>query len=258
MKMYPCVCLDLDGTMYRGTDVVPFAAEFVRSLQSQGIQPFFITNNASKTPTQLVEKLHSFGIKTDEEHVVSSALATAYYVKTRYPNQQVFAIGGEGVQHALQAAHVSIVKENSDVVVMGLDRELNYDKLAQGCLEVARHREFVVTNGDKKFPTEVGMYPGNGALAKVIEHATGVEPTIIGKPFGYMLEMIQAMHDFAKEDMVIVGDNYDTDILAGIHFGIDTVHVNTGVSSTVEVQEKDLKPTYLLENLREWTLELSH
>ena len=254
MKNYKAYCLDLDGTVYRGTEVVPEAAEFVSKLQSKGIEPFFVTNNASMTQAQLNAKLAKFSIQTDNQQIISSAIAAAKYISRWYPNKSVYMIGSDGLNEALKQEGIVQVEENADVVVMGIDPSITYEKLAVACLEVRKGAVFLSTNRDLAFPSERGLLPGNGAFTTLVAASTGTEPVYIGKPEGHMLDAILYEHSFKKEEMVMIGDNYDTDILAGIHFGIDTAHVNTGVTPMEAVLEKETQPTHLFENLGFWEI----
>ncbi|WKA52199.1 TIGR01457 family HAD-type hydrolase [Planococcus liqunii] len=254
MKNYKAYCLDLDGTVYRGTEPIAEAVDFVRRLQTEGIEPFFVTNNASMTQLQLHQKLARFGIDTTESQIMSSALAAAKYIKRWYPNKTVFVIGSDGLHQALAQEGISQVEQDADIVVMGIDPAVNYEKLATACLEVRKGAVFLSTNRDLAFPSERGLLPGNGAFTTLVAASTGVDPVYIGKPEGHMLDAILYEHGFEKNDMVMIGDNYDTDILAGVHFEIDTVHVNTGVTPMEDVMKKDVQPTHLLEHLGFWTL----
>ncbi|MGK7379433.1 TIGR01457 family HAD-type hydrolase [Planococcus sp. 1R117A] len=254
MKDYKAYCLDLDGTVYRGTEPVTEAAAFVHRLQLKGIEPFFVTNNASMTQQQLNQKLARFGIETTESQIMSSAIAAAKYIKRWYPNRSVFMIGSDGLSQALEQEGISRVEKDADIVVMGIDPNVNYDKLATACLEVRKGAVFISTNRDLAFPSERGLVPGNGAFTTLVSVSTGVEPIYIGKPEGHMLDAIMYEHDFDKSDMVMIGDNYDTDILAGVHFEIDTVHVNTGVTPMEDVIKKDVQPTHVLEHLGFWDI----
>ncbi|WP_203334320.1 TIGR01457 family HAD-type hydrolase [Planococcus beigongshangi] len=254
MKAYKAYCLDLDGTVFRGSELIPEAADFIKRLQGKGIEPFYVTNNASMTAIQFKEKLKAFGIAASDGRIMASSIAAAKYIKRWYPGKTVFMIGSEGVEQALHDEGIERVSENADVVVMGIDRNINFEKLATACLEVRKGAAFLSTNGDLAFPSERGLIPGNGAFTKVVSESTGIEPVFIGKPEGHMLEAIQYEFGFGLEDMVMIGDNYDTDILAGIRFGIDTVHVNTGVTPTEEVASKDIQPTHAIENLSFWEL----
>jgi 4-nitrophenyl phosphatase len=251
MKTYKAYCIDLDGTVYRGKEPILETVQFVHHLQQQGIEPFFVTNNASQTPDQVQSKLNALGINAKRSHIMTSAMAAAKYIAMNYPNVSVSMIGEKGLREALQENGVKIVESSQDVFVMGIDRNINFEKLAQACLDIRKGAVFISTNSDRAFPNERGFMPGNGAFTALVQTSTGVDPIFIGKPQGLMLEIIQLEHQLAKEDMVMIGDNYDTDILAGISFGIDTIHVNTGVTSTEEVLTKSSLPTVTLENLLE-------
>lgn len=252
MKSYKAYCLDLDGTVYRGKEAVAEAPGFVARLQAKGIEPFFVTNNASMTQAQLNAKLAKFGVVTEDKQIMSSAIAAAKYISRWYPNKSVYMIGSDGLNEALQQEGIVRVEENADVVVMGIDPAITYEKLAVACLEIRKGAVFLSTNRDLAFPSERGLLPGNGAFTALVAASTGVEPIYIGKPEEHMLDAILYEHGFEKEEMVMVGDNYETDILAGIHFGIDTAHVNTGVTPMEDVLEKEAQPTYVLENLDFW------
>lgn len=252
IKRYKAYCLDLDGTVYRGEAPVQEAARFVSRLQEDGIEAFYVTNNASKTQDQLYEKLKRVGVPADKSRIMSSAVAAAKYIKRWYPGRTVYLIGSDGLKEALDAEGIERVEQQADIVLMGLDLQISYDKLSRACLEVQKGAVFLSTNKDLAFPSEQGFLPGNGSFTAVVSKATDVDPVFIGKPEIHMLEAIQQEWGFEKEDMVMIGDNYDTDIQAGIRFGIDTVHVNTGVTSMDAVMQKDHPATHLLENLGFW------
>lgn len=249
MKNYKAYCLDLDGTVYRGIEAVPESAAFVSRLQEKGIEPFYVTNNASMTQQQLADKLAHFGINAPHSHIMSSAIAAAKYIKHWYPGKNVYMIGSDGLGEALAQEGIKRVAEDADIVLMGIDRNINYEKLATACLEIRKGAIFLSTNRDLAFPSEKGLVPGNGAFTTLVAASTGVEPVYIGKPEMHMLEAIQLEFGYDKSEMVMIGDNYDTDIQAGIRFGIDTVHVNTGVTLMEDVLEKEVKPTYAIEDL---------
>jgi len=252
MKDYKGYCIDLDGTVYRGKEPIEETIHFIHLLQQKGIEPFYVTNNASHTPDQVLAKLQEFGVEAKRSHIMTSALAAAKYIALHYYGKEVSMVGDSGLREALLENGVNIVTSSQEVFVIGMDRSITYEKLAQACLDIRKGAVFISTNSDRAYPSERGLMPGNGAFTALLQTATGVEPIFIGKPQGNMLEIIQLEQQFAKEDMVMIGDNYNTDILAGIEFGIDTVHVNTGVTSTEEVLSKSIAPTVTLENLLDW------
>ncbi|WP_318616870.1 TIGR01457 family HAD-type hydrolase [Sporosarcina sp. YIM B06819] len=252
MDHYKAICLDLDGTVYRGTEPIPEAVSFIASAQARGINPYFITNNSSMTRLQLQEKLASFDIQTDTAHIMTSAIAVAKYCKENYSGASVLMIGENGLEEALVSEGIELTMDKPDVVIMGIDRGITYDKLAAACLALRAGAHFIATNSDKAFPTERGLVPGNGSFVQLMEAATGKSPIFVGKPESYMLGFIQQENGYRKEEMIMVGDNYDTDIQAGIRFGIDTLHVAGGVTSSEDVLLKEQQPTYHFQSLLEW------
>lgn len=252
MLNYKAYCLDLDGTVYKGKTPIKEAVEFVHFLQRNGIDPFFVTNNSSMTQKQLQQKLSLMDIHTNEDHIISSAIAAANYISEHYYGKSVYMIGENGLHEALELKKIDCTEGLAEVVVMGIDHHINYEKLANACLSVRAGAAFLSTNSDHAFPSERGFLPGNGAFTKLVEHSTGVEALFMGKPQPFMLELIQKKYGFNKDEMVMIGDNYETDILTGIRMGIHTAHLNSGVTRTEVVQQQLEKPTYLLESLSEW------
>lgn len=253
MKRYKAYCFDLDGTVYRGDEGIASAIAFIQKLQQEGIEPFYITNNATKTPEQVQQKLAALGIAAPLQHIYTSALVTATYVEQHFRQMKVQVIGSDGIRVALAEKGIHITNdEDASAVVMGLDREINYAKLASACLAIQNGAKLIGTNGDMKFPTEQGFVPANGSFVHLVATVTETEPLFIGKPSPIMLEAIAQAYHYSKNEMVMIGDNYQTDILCGIRFGCDTIHVNTGVTSTAQVQVQQEQPTYCLSSMAEW------
>ena len=252
MKKYQAYCFDLDGTVYRGKEAIQSAVRFIHKLQQQGINTYFITNNSSKTPEQLQQALENIGIISPTECIFSSALSTAKYVSKHYQDAKVHMIGSDGIKTALEAENIQLVDIDDarpDVVVIGLDRSIDYKKIIKACVAVQNGAVLIGTNQDIRFPSELGFLPGNGSFVQLVANVAAVEPIYIGKPSPVMLEMIRDKFGYKKEEMVMIGDNYETDISCGIQFGCDTIHVNTGVDDTATVLLKEQKPTYCVENL---------
>ncbi len=252
MKKYKAYCFDLDGTVYRGKKGIDSAIHFIHQLQNEQLEYFFVTNNSSKTPEQLQQVLADIGIDTPTNRIYSSALTTAKYIGQNFKDADIFMIGSDGIRSALEAEGLNLVDTDEarpDVVVMGIDRTVDYMKLVKASLAVQTGAKLVGTNEDIRFPSELGFLPGNGSFVRLVANVAQVEPTFVGKPSPVMLEVIQQEYGFKKEEMVMIGDNYDTDILCGIRFGCDTIHVNTGVVSTEIVLQKEHQPTYCIEEL---------
>ena len=252
MNQYKAYCFDLDGTVYRGKDPIPSSITFVKKLQAQGIEPFYVTNNSSKTRSQLQHTLRNFGVEAPLTHIYSSAFVTAKYIAEHYSNAKVYVIGSDGIKQSLNEEGIQVVneqQEHADVLVMGIDRTITYDKIAHACKLVQNGAKLIGTNPDLQFPSEEYFFPGCGSFVELVAKVSKVEPLFIGKPSPQLLNFIQKEHKFTKSEMVMIGDNYHTDILCGIEFGCDTIHVNTGVSSTEFVQQQAKRPTKCVENL---------
>ncbi|WP_099160006.1 TIGR01457 family HAD-type hydrolase [Virgibacillus ndiopensis] len=252
MKKYNGYLIDLDGTMYLGNERIEAATEFVDALHEQNIPYLFLTNNSSKTQAQVSDKLNKMEIKSTPEHVFTSSMATAKYIKQQKKAARCYVIGEEGLYDALENEGLIVAKEECDFVIVGIDREVNYEKLAGACLAIRNGAEFISTNGDVAIPTERGLLPGNGAITSVITVSTGSEPTFIGKPETVIMNEAMNTLGMDKKNILMVGDNYNTDILAGVHAGIDTLMVFTGVTPFKNYPNLDKKPTYYVHSLQEW------
>ena len=254
MKNYKGFLIDLDGTMYRGIEVIKEAVDFIHQLNELQLPYLFVTNNSSRTPEQVAKKLRAFGVKAEAENVFTSALATANYVYDQKKDASVYVIGEDGIHTAIQEKGLSINKENVDFVVIGMDRSISYEKFAQACLAVRSGATLVSTNADIAIPTEKGLLPGNGSLTSVITVSTRTEPIFIGKPEAIIMEQALKVLGTAKEETLMIGDNYDTDIMAGMNAGIDTLLVYTGITTKELLLGYKKKPTYVIDRLDQWDI----
>lgn len=249
---YQGYLIDLDGTMYRESERIDGAAEFVERLHDKGIPYLFITNNSSKTPQQISGKLTEMDIPSTPEQIFTSSIATAMYIKRIKEGTRVLCIGEEGLIAALEQEGFTITCESPDVVVVGIDRKINYEKMAKACLAIRAGAFFVSTNSDTAIPTERGLLPGNGALTSVMTASTGKKPVFVGKPETIIVDEAVKILGLPKTDTLLVGDNYDTDMLAGIRSGIDTLMVFTGVTQLEDLPDLPEKPTHCVHHLKEW------
>jgi 4-nitrophenyl phosphatase len=254
MKTYQGYLIDLDGTMYKGTERIEAASDFVKRLGQKNIPYLFVTNNSSRTPAQVAEKLRGFDIPAEEELVFTTSQATANYIYDRKKNASVYVIGEEGIRTALGEKGFQSARENADFVVVGIDRELSYEKLAVACLAVRNGAVFVSTNADIALPTERGFMPGNGSITAVISVSTQTNPIFIGKPESIIMEQALKVLGTSKEETLMVGDNYDTDITAGMNAGMDTLLVHTGVTTKEKLSGYKQKPTYSIDSLDHWKI----
>lgn len=250
--VYKGYLIDLDGTMYRGEEQIEEASDFIKALQERNLPYLFVTNNSTRKPEQVADKLLQFDIPAAPQQVFTTSMATANFIYERKQNASIYMIGEEGLHDALVEKGFTLVDSNPDFVVVGLDREVTYEKLAKACLAVRNGATFISTNGDIAIPTERGLLPGNGSLTSVITVSTTVNPIFIGKPESIIMEQALKVLGTTKEETLMVGDNYDTDILAGMNAGMDTLLVHTGVTSVERLTEYDVQPTHVVHSLTEW------
>lgn len=254
MKHYAGYLIDLDGTMYMGKERIPTAVDFVKKLNDKRLPYLFVTNNSTATKETVADRLSGFGVPVTPEHILTTSMATAQYIKNQKSDASIFYIGEEGLREALDEAGLTVTQEHPDFVVIGLDREVTYEKFAQATLGVQAGATFISTNPDRALPTERGLLPSNGALTAVVREATGVDPIYIGKPEAIIINQALEKIGLSKEEVLLVGDNYDTDIMSGINAGVDTLLVFTGVTTKEAIEKVDKKPTYQLNTLTEWHL----
>lgn len=240
--------LDLDGTLYQGSQAVPGADAFVERLRISGVQPVFFTNNATRTPQQVADKLGSLGIKAHPEEVCTSAQAAADWLKQHVdPDKGIVYIGMDGVEAALQEAgmrHAHVRSWHPDdfqpgAAVMGLDTSVTYADLAVFCRVVVGLRRFVLTNPDLALPGDGGLQPGNGAFGRLVEAVTGVGPVVTGKPEPYFVDYALRRFGAARDEVVLIGDNPRTDIALGKRCGVHTIRVRTGLGAWVASSEDE-------------------
>ncbi|WP_314406525.1 TIGR01457 family HAD-type hydrolase [uncultured Gemella sp.] len=248
IKSYKLYLIDLDGTIYNGEKKIKYAKEFVDYLNENNVDYLFLTNNSTKQPREVAEHLKKFDIETTQEHVFTSSDATKIYLESKgYKN--LYIIGENGLKNTLSIFNHKNTEEDVEAVVVGLDRELTYDKLAIATKAILNGAELIGTNPDTLLPTAHGFVPSNGGQVKYLEYATSTIATFIGKPSRIIMESAIKLFNYSKNQIVMIGDNYDTDIMSGINSGIDTIHVQTGVTSLEDIDKKEKKPTYSIENL---------
>lgn len=250
---YKGYLIDLDGTIYRGKTRIPAAETFVHELQRRQIPYLFVTNNTTRTPEMVQQSLAShFNLETSLESIYTASLATVDYMLDMGLGMSAYVIGEKGLQDAVTQAGFTIDEENPAYVVVGLDTQLTYDKLSIACLAIQKGAHFIGTNPDLRIPTERGELPGAGSLSSLLEAATGVSPIYIGKPQAIIMEKALERLGLQKEEALMVGDNYMTDIRAGIDNGIDSLLVLTGFTKADEVADLPVSPTFVLNSLAEW------
>ncbi|MBB6450207.1 4-nitrophenyl phosphatase [Geomicrobium halophilum] len=253
LASYQGYLIDLDGTIYRGKKVIEESRSFIRALSERQIPYMFLTNNSSRTAAEVAENLKRMGVEATARHVYTSSMGMAAYVRKHWRGQSVsaYVIGSRGLIQALEEIGVQFTDEHPDAVIVGIDRTFTYEKLAKAQKALCNGAILLATNGDEALPTEQGYMPGNGSIVAAIATASATKPTFIGKPESWIVEQALAALGTAKSNTLLVGDNYNTDILAGIRAGLPTLHVGTGVTSKQELAKKEVQPTHSVVHLQQ-------
>ncbi|HLH74173.1 MAG TPA: TIGR01457 family HAD-type hydrolase [Chloroflexota bacterium] len=244
------VLFDLDGVVYLGSTPLPGAQGVFDWLDHVGRPYCLVTNNSTRTPRQYRERLAAMGIRVPLPTIYTSALATAEYLNRQYPEgAPVYVIGEAGLQEALADAGFWVDECHPELVCVGLDQHLTYEKLKIAALAIRRGARFIAANPDRTLPTEIGLVPGCGAILAAIETATDVAPVVIGKPAATMLDLAVERLGVSKADVVIIGDRLDTDIEAGAAADITTVLVLTGVHRVEDIPKFSVAPDFIVDDL---------
>lgn len=238
------VLLDLDGTVYLGRNQVPGAADFVARLRERGLRCLFVTNRANRTPQEVCEHLQGYGIPCGAEDILTSAQATAQYLR----QGSAFCIGEHGLRVAMEEAGLRLTAERPDYVVVSYDREFNYAKLTQACRLIAAGATYIATNPDRALKTDQGIVPGTGAIIAAVTAGCGQMPVIIGKPERRIIDMALARLGMPAAEVMNVGDNLETDVLAGQRAGVRTALLLTGVSTRADADRFPTAPTWIAED----------
>ena len=242
-KGYIC---DMDGVLYAGDMVLPGVGEFVEWLLTNKKEFLFLTNASQRSPLELRQKLLRMGLDVPEEHFYTSALATAKFLARQAPGCTAYIIGGPGLINALHDVGITQNDIDPDYVVIGETQNYTYDTILRAVAHVLNGAKLIGTNPDITGPSEDGLIPACKALVAPVEIATGREAYFVGKPNPLMMRTGLRMLGVHSEDAVMIGDRMDTDVIAGIETGIETVLVLSGVTHQEDLDKYPYRPSYVL------------
>ncbi len=240
---------DMDGVIYHGNRLLPGVAEFMDWLKANDKNFLFLTNSGKYTPRELQEKLARMGLDVDESHFYTSALATANFLKTQAPGCSAYIMGEHGIHNALYDAGITYNDVNPDYVVVGEPSGYSIDMITRAIHMVNAGSKLIGTNYDLSGPTETGIAPACRALLAPIEMVTGKQAYYVGKPNPLMMRTGLRMLGVHSEEAAIIGDRMDTDIVAGIESGLDTVLVLSGVTTEEECRRYPYRPRLILKGV---------
>jgi NagD protein len=243
--------IDMDGVLVSGRTVIPGADQFIERLKARGAEYLVLTNNPIYTPRDLAHLLQTIGLDVPAARIFTSAMATARFLHSQRPGGTAFVIGESGLTEAVHSVGYVITNHNPDYVVLGETTTYNIELVTQAIRLVAAGARFIATNPDTSGPAEGGLVPACGAMAALIETASGVSPFFVGKPNPLMMRTALNYLDVHSEDTVMVGDRMDTDIVAGVESGMETILVLTGVTRREDVPRYPYQPTRIAESVAE-------
>lgn len=247
--------IDMDGVLWHGNVAIAGLTEFFQLLRAKNIRFILATNNASLTREQYVTKLANMGVAVALDEILTSGIATALYLAERYePSKtRVYVLGEEGASQPLAERGfilTGLYEVTADVVVVGKDSTLTWDKLATATLNVRNGAAFIGTNADTTLPTEHGITHGNGAILAAIQTGSGVAPVCIGKPEPIIYQQAIALLGADLDETIAIGDRLETDILGAVNTGIRSIMVLTGISGESDLVDSDYQPTWVLPDLQ--------
>ena len=244
--------IDLDGTMYRGTLLIEGAMHFVHELIKRKEEFYFLTNNAKRTKRQNVEHMERMGYcGIKEEHFFTSAMAAAIYARKHYEGRRAYYIGQDGLREALEDEGFTIDDTNADFVFVGLDTSGTYEKYSKALKLLLNGAKLIGTNDDRILAQPDGFSIGNGSVVAMFEYATQQKSPKICKPHDTILEEALDFLHKKKEDVILIGDNLETDILLGVRNQVETIFVTTGVHQREDIDRLGIHPTHIVDDLQE-------
>ena len=230
---------DMDGTFYLGDRMVPGAGDFVRGLAAKGLDYRFFTNNSSNSEAVCMARLANMGFPVESGRVVLSSDVAADYLNTHCPGARVYLLGNERLTADMQRAGISLVQDKPDLVLLGFDTTLNFEKIVKAANWIAAGLPFYATHPDRNCPMGEGFWPDTGSMIALFEASAGRRPIVFGKPERTTIDYLTRLLNCAPEELAFVGDRLETDIAIAARHGIPSVLVLTGVTTLEEYEAQD-------------------
>jgi NagD protein len=241
--------IDLDGVLVREGTVILGADRFLDALRAAGRRCLVLTNNSIYTPRDLAARLASMGLEVPESELWTAALATARFVQTQRPNGTAFVLGETGLTTALHEVGYVMTDRNPDYVILGETRTYSFEAITKAVRLIAAGARFLAANPDPTGPSPEGILPATGSVARLIQHATNRAPYFVGKPNPLMVREGLNKIGGHSEATVMVGDRMDTDVVAGIESGLETILVLSGVTRPSDVERFPYRPGRVVESV---------
>jgi NagD protein len=241
--------IDMDGVIYRGSELIPGADRFIAELREREVPFLFLTNNSQRTRRDVAMRLRRMGINVEERHIFTCAMATARFLAQQKPNGTAYVIGEGGLLQALHHNGYAIVDHAPDYVVVGEGRAFNFEMIETAVRMILAGAKLIATNPDPNCPTQAGLRPGCGAIVAMLETATGYKAFSVGKPSPVMMRMARNELGLGTAETVMIGDTMETDILGGVQMGYHTALVLSGGTQVDDLSKFAFLPDVVLNSI---------
>lgn len=243
--------IDMDGVLYRGSELIPGADAFIRQLRALDIPFRLLTNNSQRTRRDMVAKVARLGIDVEEEHIFTSAMATARFLAQQKPEGTAYVIGEGGLLTALHQNGYAVVDHDPDYVIVGEGRAFTLEMVEAAVRMLLGGAKLIATNLDPNCPTQDGLRPGCGATVAMLETATGIKAFSVGKPSPVMMRAARKELGLSTDETTMIGDTMETDILGGVQLGFHTVLVLSGGTRPEDLRRYAYRPETVVDSLAE-------
>jgi len=241
--------LDMDGVLVHEEHLIPGADLFIAELIARETNFVVVTNNPIYTRRDLRARLLATGLDIPEERIWTSALATAKFLHSQRPDGTAYVIGEVGLTTAMHEAGYVLTDRNPDYVVLGETRTYSFEAITTAIRLIEAGARFVATNPDPTGPSRAGLLPAAGAIAALIEKATGKTPYFLGKPNPLMMRSALRSIGAHSASTLMIGDRMDTDVIAGLEAGLATILVLTGISTAATVEQYPFRPSLVVNSV---------
>jgi len=243
--------LDMDGTFYLDNQILEGSLDFLNEVERLGKQFVFFTNNSSKSPKTYIKKLADMNCPITRKQIITSGDTMIRYLQSYYPGKKVYLLGTPDLEENFRENGICLTEEMPDIVVVGFDLTLTYEKLERACTYIRNGALFLATHLDINCPTKEGFIPDCGSICAAITLSTGQKPKFMGKPFRETVDMVLELTGVKREAVAFVGDRLYTDVKTGVKNGAHGILVLSGETKLEDVDGSDVKPDAIYTGLKE-------
>jgi len=251
LKKVQCFILDMDGTFYLGDKIIDGSLAFLEGVKNCNKCFYFFTNNSSRNAKYYQEKLKKMGCFIEEKDILTSNQVIMKYIKENQKGKQVYLVGNEYLREDFKNAGIEIVEDYPDLVIVGFDTTLEYQRVSKACHYIRNGIPFYAVNPDFNCPMETGFIPDCGSICAMITASTGVKPVVFGKPSHHTLQYILDRTRLKEEDIAYIGDRLYTDIAMGKGNKMNTILVLSGETRKEDLVHSNIQPDLVFQSLKE-------